>query len=75
MTWELFLGIIEILGFMVIVVPPIVKLNSNITRLNCILEAQRETDERHEKRLNAHSESIKDHERRITRLEEHTADE
>ena len=75
MTWELFLGLIEILGFLVIVVPPILKLNSNITRLNCILESQRATDERHENRLNEHSKSIKDHERRIVRLEEHKADE
>ena len=75
MEWEVFLVIIEVLGFMLIVVPPIVKLNSNITRLNCNIETQHETDKRHERRLNAHSESIKDHEKRIVRLEEHKADE
>ena len=38
MTWEIFLGIVALVGFIITVMTPIIKLNTSITKLNVALE-------------------------------------
>lgn len=71
MTWEIVLGIIALVGLIVTVTTPTIKLNSSITKLSCSVDALNENMKRNETRLNSHSESIKNHENRLIRLEEH----
>lgn len=80
MTWEIFLGIVALFGFITAVMTPIVKLNTSITKLNTALEmlqgsmSRLETDnsESH-RRMWSHNESqdnvIKNHEARLNNIE------
>lgn len=80
MTWEIFLGIIALFGFISAVMAPIVKLNTSITKLNAALETMQvafnrsETDnEESHRRMWTHNESqdnvINNHEARICSIE------
>lgn len=80
MTWEIFLGIVALFGFITAVMTPIVKLNTSITKLNTALEMlqgsmgrlENDNTESHRRMWN-HNESqdnvIKNHETRITNIE------
>ena len=39
MTWEIFLGIVALIGFIITVMTPIIKLNTSITKVNIALES------------------------------------
>lgn len=80
MTWEIFLGIVALFGFITAVMTPIVKLNTSITKLNAALEGLQGAVTRLEddntashRRMWSHNESqdnvIKNHEARITSIE------
>lgn len=80
MTWEIFLGIVALFGFITAVMTPIVKLNTSITKLNTALEMLQGSMDRLEgdnteshRRMWAHNESqdnvIKNHETRISNIE------
>ena len=84
MTWEIFLGIVALVGFIITVMTPIIKLNTSITKLNIALEAlqtsmnkiDNDNTESH-RRIWNHNDSqdalIDDHEKRISNIE-HTMD-
>lgn len=84
MTWEIFLGIVALVGFIVTVMTPIIKLNTSITKLNVALEAlqtsmnkiDNDNVESH-RRIWNHNDSqdalIENHEKRISDIE-HTMD-
>ena len=84
MTWEIFLGIVALIGFIISVMTPIIKLNTSITKLNVALEAlqtsmnkiDNDNTESH-RRIWNHNDSqdalIDDHEKRISNIE-HTMD-
>lgn len=84
MTWEIFLGIVALVGFIVTVMTPIIKLNTSITKLNVALEAlqssmnkiENDNTESH-RRIWNHNDSqdalIENHEKRISDIE-HTMD-
>lgn len=69
MTWEIVLGIIALAGFMLSVITPIIKLNANITKLGCSIDALYDAVRKSDKRIDSHSERLDDHEIRITVLE------
>lgn len=84
MTWEIFLGLVTLVGFIVSVMTPIIKLNSSITKLNVALGAlqssmtkiENDNTESH-RRIWSHNDSqdslIENHEKRLTNIE-HTMD-
>ena len=84
MTWEIFLGIVALIGFIISVMTPIIKLNTSITKLNVALEAlqtsmnkiDNDNTESH-RRIWNHNDNqdalIEDHEKRISNIE-HTMD-
>ena len=84
MTWEIFLGIVALIGFIITVMTPIIKLNTSITKLNIALESlqtsmnkiDNDNTESH-KRIWNHNDSqdvlIENHEKRISDIE-HTID-
>ena len=84
MTWEIFLGIVALVGFIITVMTPIIKLNTSITKLNVALESlqtsmnkiDNDNTESH-KRIWNHNDSqdalIENHEKRISDIE-HTMD-
>ena len=80
MEWEVFGVIVAIVGFLAVILPPLIKLNGSITRLTVTMEklvkdmdAQRASSHEARKRLWEHNEeqdkTLKDHETRITTLE------
>lgn len=80
MTWEIFLGIVAIVGFVATLCGPLVKLNSNIVRLNDSLHVLQqamdkidEDNEKSHKRIwehnNEQDNKLEEHERRINGLE------
>jgi len=80
MTWEIFLGIGSLLSFLVVVTGPLMKLNTNITKLghavdtlqSSITRLEQENDKSH-KRIWEHSEvqdaKIAEHETRLNNFE------
>ena len=81
MTWEIFLGIVALVGFFLTVGSPILKLNSSIVRLNESINVLRDIISRNEadnkeahKRIWGHLDgidnTIKDHENRIKDAED-----
>lgn len=56
-------------GGLMVVVTPIIKLNSSITKLTTLLEMIREDNKKQDGRLDSHSKKIDNHEIRITKLE------
>lgn len=84
MTWEIFLGIVALVGFIITVMTPIMKLNTSITKLNIALEAlqasmnriENDNTESH-RRIWSHNDSqdtlLENHEKRISDIE-HTMD-
>lgn len=80
MTWEIFLGIVALIGFLAAVCGPLIKLNTNIVRLNDSIQVLQnamdkiDTDnEKSHKRIWEHNEEqddqIDNHEHRINSLE------
>lgn len=84
MTWEIFLGIVALIGFVITVMTPIIKLNTSITRLNVALESlqssmtriENDNTESH-RRIWLHNDNqdalLENHEKRISDIE-HTMD-
>ena len=80
MTWEIFLGIVALIGFLITVMTPLLKLNKVMTELNCsvdglkqlIADINSKNSETH-KRIWEHNVKqdgmIDNHERRITKIE------
>lgn len=80
MEWEVFGVIVAIVGFLAMIMPPLIKLNGSITRLTVTMDrlvkdmdAQRERSHDAHKRLWEHNdeqdERLNQHETRITKLE------
>lgn len=55
------------LSALVAFITPIIKLNSNITRLTTMLENMCETDKTRDKRLNAHAGQLDEHEKLLAK--------
>lgn len=84
MTWEIFLGIVALVGFIAAITGPMIKLNTSITKLNdsvgvlqsAIDRIENDNKESH-KRLwdhnNEQDEVIANHTRRLDNIE-HTMD-
>lgn len=76
MTWEIFIGITSIVGFLAIVVPPIVKLYTILAKLQQVVDgiidkfkdSKKEQDKIIEK-LETHETELSEHDKRITVLE------
>ena len=58
MTWEIFVGITVLVGFMIAVMTPIIKLNGSITKLNCSIDTLNENMATNEKRITEHGKQI-----------------
>lgn len=78
MTWEIFLGIVVLVEFLLLIVKrkedtakPMNDLNTSVTQLKCSVDSLNENLTKTDKRLNGHSERLDDHEHRITVLEAH----
>lgn len=80
MTWEIFLGIVALVGFFITVGTPVIKLNSSIIRLNesvnvlrdAISKTELDNKDAHKRIWNHLDEidaSIKDHEDRLIKAE------
>ena len=80
MEWEVFGVIVAIVGFLAMIMPPLIKLNGSITRLTVTMDrlvrdmdAQRERSHQAHARLWEHNdeqdERLNQHETRITKLE------
>lgn len=80
MTWEIFLGIIALAGFIVTVTTPMIKLNTSITKLNETIGSIREIVEKNDEdnkeshkriynRLENHDNVLNSHNERITKIE------
>lgn len=80
MTWEIFLGIVALIGFFISVSTPLMKLNTSITKLQesvGVLQAAinkiDEDNEKNHKRIWEHNEEQDDrlnmHEKRIDNIE------
>lgn len=85
MNWEIFETVVAIVGFLAVIVPPIIKLTSAITKLTITMETfgkQRQEDQKNaydtHKRILDHNEKqdkiLEDHERRICAVEIKTED-
>lgn len=79
-NWSVFLVIAALVAFLATVVPPIVKLNSSITKLtDCfdsltkqLAKIEKKNDESHDKmwaEINDHDDTINNHETRIQLIE------
>lgn len=80
MNWEIFLGIVALVGFIITLASPLMKLNGNLVKLNDSIEVLQKAmdkmdddNEKSHKRLWDHNEEqdkqLKDHENRITKAE------
>ena len=80
MTWEIFLGIVAVVGFMITVFTPLVKLTKAITELNVnmqnlggAMEALTNKNTESHRRIWEHNEEqdskLENHEQRITKIE------
>ena len=80
MTWEIFLGIVALVGFLVTVISPLMKLSKTMTELNVNMQNLNQAmntltsnnTESH-RRIWEHNEEqdskIENHEKRITKIE------
>ena len=80
MTWEIFLGIVALVGFMITVISPLMKLSKTMTELNVNMQNLNQAmntltsnnTESH-RRIWEHNEEqaskIENHEKRITKIE------
>lgn len=80
MTWEIFLGIVALVGFCVTIVTPLMKLSKTMTELNVSMQNLNQAmntltannTESH-RRIWAHNdeqdERLENHEKRITKIE------
>ena len=69
MTWEIFLGIVALVGFSVTVATPIIKLNTSITKLNCSIDGLNENMRASNERIKSHGKHLDELEYRVTVLE------
>ena len=80
MTWEIFLGIVAIIGFIVTVTTPLMKLsktmtelNINMQNLNQAMDTLTTNNTESHRRIWSHNdeqdEKIENHEKRITKIE------
>lgn len=80
MSWEIFLGFVAIVSFIISVTTPLVKLNTSITKLNDSVETLKTAidkidsdNEKNHKRIWDHNDEqdviINQHEQRITKIE------
>lgn len=69
MTWEIFLGLVALVGFGVTVATPIIKLNTSITKLNCSIDKLNEGMKSNDERITTHGKQIDAIDRRVTVLE------
>lgn len=56
-------------GALIGVMAPVIKLNNSITKLTTTIEFMNQEKKRQDDRLNAHSKTLDDHEKRISHLE------
>ena len=69
MTWDIALGVIALVTFVIAVMNPLMKLNSSITELKCTIENMNQNSERSNERITAHGKVIDELEHRVTVLE------
>lgn len=80
MNWEIFLGIVAVVSFIISVTTPLMKLNTSITRLNASVDTLKiaidkidSDNEKNHKRIWDHNDeqdvTISQHEQRITKIE------
>ena len=69
MTWEIFLGIVALVGFGITVATPIIKLNTSITKLNCSIDGLNDNMKASKERIKAHGKQLDELEHRVTVLE------
>lgn len=56
-------------GALIGVMAPVIKLNNSITKLTTTIEFMNHENKRQDDRLDAHSKTLDDHEKRISHLE------
>lgn len=80
MSWEIFLGIVALVGFLITVSTPMLKLNTSITKLNETInsikdivnkndETNKQSHQRIYDRLDAHDRTVNAHNERLSNLE------
>lgn len=69
MTWEIFLGIVALVSFVLLIISPITKLNSSITELNCSVKILNENMTANEKKTAKQGEEINELKRSVGNCE------
>lgn len=69
MSNEMIMLLMGFVGSLIVIVTPILKLNSNITKLTMAIENINSTLNEYKKQIAVHSEKLNNHEIRIDRLE------
>lgn len=69
MTWEIVVGLIALVGFVISIMTPITKLNTAITKLTCSVDSLNNNMAKNEQRISNHGKEIDKLEHRVTRLE------
>lgn len=84
MSWEIFLGIVALVGFLITVSTPMLKLNTSITKLNETInsikdivnkndETNKQSHQRIYDRLDGHDRMINGHNERLSNMESMSA--
>ena len=73
--WTVVTTLVVLVGFIITVMTPLIKLNSTLTRLATLIEESEKKNKSEHKEmhniLDKHQQSIDDHEHRLTVLEQH----
>lgn len=72
MEWQVVTTIVVLVGLIVTIVTPMIKLNSSIVKLTDAVSNLQVFQDMNKEKLSEHQGKIEDHEHRITVLEEHS---
>ena len=72
MEWQVVTTLVVLVGLIVTIVTPMIKLNTSIIKLTDAVQNLQVFQDLNKNKLEEHQEKIEDHEHRITVLEEHS---
>ena len=72
MEWQVVTTLVVLVGLVVTIATPMIKLNSSIVKLTDAVQNLQVFQDMNKNKLEEHQEKIEDHEHRITVLEEHS---
>ena len=72
LEWQVVTTLVVLVGLVVTVATPMIKLNTSIVKLTDAVQNLQVFQDMNKNKLEEHQEKIEDHEHRITVLEEHS---